>query len=191
MTEEGYISDSDAESVKREELAYSPKKNNLNTTAPHFALMVKNMLIEKYGENYVVNSMLHVKTTINLEWQEYSQDILKQQIAGLKNNRASNGAVVIIDPKTGEILAYVGSHDWHDNLNGKIDMVQSPRQPGSSFKPIIYSAAFEDRIITPATVIEDKLTTFPGNYKPRNFDSTFRGPVTVCRALANSLMYLR
>ena len=187
MTEEGYISDSDAESVKREELAYSPKKNNLNTTAPHFALMVKNMLIEKYGENYVVNSMLHVKTTINLEWQEYSQDILKQQIAGLKNNRASNGAVVIIDPKTGEILAYVGSHDWHDNLNGKIDMVQSPRQPGSSFKPIIYSAAFEDRIITPATVIEDKLTTFPGNYKPRNFDSTFRGPVTVCRALANSL----
>jgi len=95
--------------------------------------------------------------------------------------------VVAIDPKTGEIITLVGSWDWSNETNGKINMAIRPRQPGSSFKPLVYAKAFEERILTPGSILEDKETTYPGGYKPKNYDGRFRGNVTVRTALANSL----
>jgi len=84
----------------------------------------------------------------------------------------------------------VGSHDWDDEENGRINMSVTPRQVGSSFKPIVYALAFQNKIITPATLLKDQPKTYPPNYRPKNYDNTFRGNVLVRRALANSLNIL-
>ena len=188
MREQGYITSAEEEQALKEELSYAEKKdNNINDIATHFALMVKEQLIEKYGEQKVAQSGFTVKTTLKRSWQEYAEETVKNQVERLVRNNATNGSAVIIDPQNGEVMALVGSHDWFDTENGKINMVLQPRQPGSSFKPLMYAAAFEKRVITPGTILEDKPIDFGNGYKPKNYDGRFRGPVLPRRALANSL----
>lgn len=165
---------------------------NINYKAPHFALMVKDELINKYGEEEIARSGYVVKTTLDLTKQDLAEKEVAKQVAALAKNKVTNGAAVVEDPKTGEILALVGSKDWNDPSFGKINMATTPRQPGSAFKPIIYLGALEKNIITPATVLKDIPTTFKVDtggkeYKPLNYDKKFRGNVLVRRALANSL----
>src|SRR5439155_1702597 len=83
--------------------------------------------------------------------------------------------------------AMVGSEDWNNKNFGKVNMTITSRQPGSSFKPIIYADAFSKHLITPATILHDEKTNFGDNYTPHDYDNRHRGPVTVRRALANSL----
>jgi 1A family penicillin-binding protein len=188
MVEEGYITEAEKEEVLSNELDYNPIAiDNNNTLAPHFALYVKDQLIKKYGEERVIREGFQVRTTLDGDKQEFAQTAVKNQINSLRFNDASNASAIAIDPKNGEILVMVGSYDWADENFGKANMSISPRQPGSSFKPIIYADALEDKIITPATILDDSPKTFDGNYKPLNYDKRFRGPVTTRRALANSL----
>lgn len=187
MQQQGFITEQEKLAAESQEIVFNPAPSELNVQAPHFALMVKNELIEKYGEQRVANSGFTVTTTIDLALQEYAQETVANQIARLAGSDVTNGAVIVLDPKTGEILALVGSHDWDDETNGKINMAERARQPGSSFKPLVYAKAIEERYITAATQIEDKQITFPDGYRPRNFDGRFRGNVLVRFALANSL----
>jgi membrane peptidoglycan carboxypeptidase len=187
MRNQGLITLIQEQQAKSKELVFQSAPSDINQTAPHFALMVKDALIEKYGEQQVANSGYTVKTTLDLSLQEYAEQAVKNQVLRLQYNKVTNGAAVVMDPKTGDISALVGSWNWEDETNGKINMAIRARQPGSSFKPIIYAKAFEDRLLTPGSVLEDKQITFPGGYKPKNYDNRFRGPVTVRRALANSL----
>jgi len=182
-----YITDAEEKQAKNDEIKFNPTYDDLNQIAPHFALMVKEELIEKYSEQSVAQSGYTVKTTLDLTFQEYAETIVKNQIIRLKGSEVTNGSVVAIDPKTGEIITLVGSWDWSNETNGKINMAIRPRQPGSSFKPLVYAKAFEERILTPGSILEDKETTYPGGYKPKNYDGRFRGNVTVRTALANSL----
>lgn len=189
MKTQGYISSDDIFSAENEQLSFAsiPVSQTTNTLAPHFALMVRDKLFKDYGESYVIRAGFQVKTTLDSTLQAYAQNVVARQVAALSFRNVSNGAAVILDPKTGEILAMVGSHNWDDPVNGKINMAITPRQPGSSFKPIVYGTAFEEHILTPATILHDDPTVFPGNYKPKDFDGRYRGSVTVRRALANSL----
>lgn len=188
MVAQGYVTEEQKTQALAKPLTFAQQKDSdINTTALHFALMVKDELVKQYGEDTVARSGFRVKTTIDLSWQQYAETIVKNQTQYLRFNRASNGAVVVLDPKTGEIRALVGSKDWNDEEFGKVNMALTARQPGSSFKPFIYAKAFADRTITPATVLEDKQITFYGSYKPKNYDGKFRGPVLPRRALANSL----
>ncbi len=187
MKDQGYITPSDATSAYNQTLMYNTIQADTNQLAPHFALMVRDYLYQKYGEDTVIRSGFKVTTTVNSTWQEYAENVVARQVANLSRDNATNGAAVVIDPKTGNIEALVGSHNWYDEENGKINMAITPRQPGSSFKPIIYARALSTHLITPATVLQDVPTTFPGNYQPKDFDGNYRGPVTVRRALANSL----
>lgn len=187
MEDQGYITAEERAAAEEQEITFNPSPRSINQTAPHFALMVQEELIEEYGEQQVAQSGYVVKTTLNLQGQQAAQRIVKTQVDRLARNQVTNGAAVVMDPKTGEILALVGSHDWADEDNGKINMATRPRQPGSSFKPIVYAKALEERLITPATVITDEEVTFPGGYTPRNYDRQFRGDVLVRYALANSL----
>jgi len=182
-----YITDAEEKQAKNDEIKFNPTYDDLNQIAPHFALMVKEELIEKYSEQSVAQSGYTVKTTLDLTFQEYAETIVKNQVTRLKGSEVTNGSVVAIDPKTGEIITLVGSWDWSNESNGKINMAIRPRQPGSSFKPLVYAKAFEERILTPGSILEDKETTYPGGYKPKNYDGRFRGNVTVRTALANSL----
>lgn len=187
MEKQGYITANEGQQAENQTIVFNPQKQDVNVTAPHFALMVKDELIKKYGEQTVANSGFIVRTTLNLPDQEYAEKVVSQQVINLRYNKVTNGAAVALDPKTGEILALVGSHDWFDENNGKINMAVHERQPGSSFKPIVYSYGIEHDIITAATILEDKPITFPDGYKPLDYDRKFRDNVLVRRALANSL----
>ncbi len=187
MIEEEMITKKQAEYALKEPWELEIKKNHKEFEAHHFALMVKDYLIKRYGEERVMRSGFRVYTTLDLSWQRDAESVVKEQMTKLEKQGASNSAVVVIDPKTGEIRVLVGSRDWFNNKFGKVNMAQVPRQPGSAFKPIIYSLAFSKRVITPLTLLHDQKTVYEGGYSPQNYDRRFRGSVTVRRALANSL----
>ncbi len=213
MVDQDYIKDEEKAQAESEQITLAPFNSELNSIAPHFALLVRDQLIEQLGEEELVKSGFQVRTTLNLDFQKFAESEVKKQVDRLKGNRVSNGSVVAMDPKTGEILALVGSVNWFDDEFGKVNIATSERPPGSAFKPVIYLRAFEKGIITPATILQDVPTafanfdeksyfsTFPSRaaalsflatdpnayYKPVNYDRKFRGPVTVRRALANSL----
>ncbi|HEX7543115.1 MAG TPA: penicillin-binding transpeptidase domain-containing protein, partial [Patescibacteria group bacterium] len=122
--------------------------------------------------------------------QAMTEQIVKEEIAKLKGYNVTNAAVVILDSKTGEILAMVGSYDYNDEKFGKFNAALGLRQPGSAMKPFNYALAFE-KGYTPASVIMDVKTTFPNqggqDYTPVNYDGKFRGPVQIRFALGNSI----
>ncbi|MCL5970803.1 MAG: PBP1A family penicillin-binding protein [Patescibacteria group bacterium] len=186
MYKHKYINRSRLIAAKNEKLKLNYTVD-INYEAPHFAILVRDELIRKYGEEELRNSGFIVKTTLDLNLQRYAQQVVADQVKKLAGNRVTNGAAVVMDPKTGEILAMVGSKSWYDNEFGKMNMAITPRQTGSAFKPIVYVAAFERGLITPATILKDVPTTFSGGYAPRDYDGRFRGNVTVRRALSNSL----
>lgn len=187
MEEQKFITSAQRTTASKEKLKVSEDGADFNVVAPHLALMVKDFLIDKYGERAVAQSGFKVQTTIDLDWQKFAQETVEDQIKLLARNKATNGALVAIDPKNGQVMALVGSHDWADEDNGKINMALAPRQPGSSFKPLVYATAIEKRLITAGTLLEDKERDFGGGYKPRNYDLKERGQVTARRALATSL----
>lgn len=186
MHDQGYINESELEEALEEEIAFNPTQRDINEQGVHFALMIQDMLIDEFGEQDIAQSGFTVKTTMDLKLQAAAQNAVETQVNRLKGSNVSNGAAVAIDPKTGEILALVGSYDWEDEETGRINMAIRPRQPGSSFKPIIYGKALEKRLITPSTQLKDEAVSF-GNYRPRNYSNTFRGEVLTRFALANSL----
>jgi penicillin-binding protein 1C len=161
-------------------------------TAAHFIFYIKRKIEQQYGTK-ILDQGLQIKTTIDLDMQRKAEQIVKNEIATLSKGGydVSNGAALAIDPQTGEVLAYVGSHDYSDTKNGQFDVVsQGLRQPGSTLKPLEYSVAFE-KGYTPATVLMDVQTTFPNqggkDYVPEDYTGKFVGPVQVRFALGNSL----
>ncbi len=186
MAQQGYITQAQAERAAVEPLTFGSPVPILNNEAIHFALMVRDELIKKYGEQTLAHSGFKIITTLDLNDQRYAEKVVQNQVKALQPDNVSNGAAVVMDPKTGEILALVGSRDWHYPGFGQVNVATSLRQPGSSFKPIYYSAALGEGLITPATILQDIPTTFPGGYKPQDYDNQFWGSLTVRRALANS-----
>ncbi|HWY78730.1 MAG TPA: PBP1A family penicillin-binding protein [Candidatus Sulfotelmatobacter sp.] len=188
MIQDGYITQDQANQAESESLHYNPNKTTSNNIlAPHFANYVRDQLIKQYSEERIIRDGFRVTTTLDKSLQTYAEGSVKTQVTRLKYNNASNGAAIALDPKNGQILAMVGSYDWNDPNYGQTNMTITPRQPGSAFKPIIYIRGLEDKIITPATILQDVQTTFDGGYKPHDYDYRYRGDVTVRRALANSL----
>lgn len=163
---------------------------------PHWVVYVRSLLEEEFDPQTIYRSGFTIHTTLDPSLQNEAERIVAAQVAALVDNNATNGALVAMDPNTGEILAMVGSADFHnDAISGQVNMVLSEsRQPGSAIKPLTYVAAFEMGW-TPATLIWDVPTEFPPSddphdtspvYKPVNYDGRFNGPVTVRSALANS-----
>lgn len=187
MRELGYITQEDKEAAEKKELVYKRAPENINGSGTHFALMVREQLVKQYGEERISRSGFRVKTSIDIGWQKYAEQVVAEQVKKLTPNNVSNGSAVAIDPKTGEVRVLVGSRSWFDEEFGKVNVATSLRSPGSAFKPIIYAAAMEKKLITPATPLRDVPTTFDRNYRPQNYDRRFRGTVLTRRALANSL----
>ncbi|PIZ63129.1 penicillin-binding protein [Candidatus Roizmanbacteria bacterium CG_4_10_14_0_2_um_filter_39_13] len=153
--------------------------------APHFAVWVRDYLYAKYGEDEVNRLGFRVTTTIDSKYQKIANTLVAQHIKNLNRRDATNAGLVSMNPNTGEILAMVGSYDWYDEIYGKYNVVFANRQPGSTFKPIVYTQAFADGK-NPEDVVTDEPVNFSG-YQPKNSDGTYRGEVTLRRALANSL----
>lgn len=187
MTDDGYIETAAAEDAKTAALDYQPQSSNDNFKAPHFALMVKAELEEKYGEERVARSGYIVKTSLDLGWQNRAEAAVAEHVNSLGYADVSNGAAVVLDPKTAMIRALVGSKDWDNEDFGKVNMATAGRQPGSSIKPLVYATGIEEKTLSAASILNDKPTDFGGGYEPENYDLGYRGDVTVRRALANSL----
>lgn len=158
--------------------------------APHFVMYVKDLLEKEYGARLVEQGGLRITTSLDLPIQQQVEDIVKRQVDSLANLNVGNGAALVTSPKTGEILAMVGSHDYFDIAHdGNVNVTTSLRQPGSSIKVVNYAAALENGF-TAATILDDSPVVFqtPGSpaYAPVNYDGKFHGPVPLRYALANS-----
>lgn len=157
--------------------------------APHFVAYVKDLLIKKYGIETVERGGLRVVTSLDLKTEDMAEKIVHEEVSNATSLNLSNGAAVVTNPKNGDILAMVGSHDFNDPNGGKVNLAVSHRQPGSSIKIVTYSAALQNGF-TPATTIDDSPVTFgaPNGtpYSPVNYDGQFHGKVSLRIALANS-----
>lgn len=187
MVTNGYISEEEKQAALGQKLAYATTEAQSSGMAPHFAQMVLDELYEKYGEEAVIRSGYQVKTTLDASLQKQLTENIAKHLTTIRRNGGSNAAGVAIDPATGEIRALVGSADWNNTEWGKVNIVTTARQPGSSFKPVYYAEALAQGVITPATILHDKVTDFGGGYKPKNADNKTRGDVTVRSAIAQSL----
>ncbi|MDP2585285.1 MAG: PBP1A family penicillin-binding protein [Candidatus Levybacteria bacterium] len=161
--------------------------------APHFSFYVKDLLIKQFGENIVEQGGLQVTTTLDYKLQEKAEEIVMEEVDNAKSLKVGNGASVALDPKSGEILAMVGSRDFFDSASGgQFNVItQALRQPGSSIKPITYATALE-KGYTGATLIMDTSTAFPGgalekDYVPKNYDGKFHGPLQLRFTLGSSI----
>jgi 1A family penicillin-binding protein len=169
---------------------------DINMRYPHWVNYVRSQLEANYDAQTIYRAGFTIQTTLDPQLEDLAQRLVTTQIADLAANNAHDGALVAIQPSTGEILAMVGSADYYNaDISGQVNMaVSETRQPGSSIKPINYVAAFQ-KGWTPATLIWDVPSEFPPSgdpndtrepYKPNNYDNKFHGPVTVRTALANS-----
>jgi penicillin-binding protein 1C len=128
------------------------------------------------------------RTSLDLPLQRDLEAEVRHTVALLRDRGVYQAAAVALDNRTGEVLAWVGSPDFWADTAGQVDMVVSPRQPGSALKPFLYGLAF-DRGLSPATVLPDVPHTYQtstGPYQPRNYDRRFHGPVRAREALASS-----
>lgn len=204
MFELGYISE-EQKNIAQKEVATFEKTSSNNGKALHFVMYIREYLEQKYGEDVVQNGGLKVITTINYDLQEKLENIVKEgAFENDKKFKAKNAGLVASDPKTGQILAMVGSRDFFDTeIPGQFNITTALRQPGSSIKPIVYASAFSLGY-TPETVLFDVSTQFStacdaygkplkketdesACYMPENYDNLFRGPISLRNALAQSL----
>lgn len=195
MADLGFITEEERRRAAEEKVVFSPPASQ-GIKAPHFVMFVLAHLEEKYGGEFLRAKGLKVITTLDWELQEKAERIVSRFAAENETKfNAKNAGLVALDPKTGEILAMVGSRDYFDvKNNGNFNITLARRQPGSAFKPFVYAAAFQ-KGFTPETVVFDLPTQFDTTcpidprrcYTPTNYDNKFRGPVTFREALAQSI----
>lgn len=195
MVELGMITEVSADFARVLPLALSTETpNKYKFIAPYFTTYIINQLIDKYGEYTVYNGGLRVYTTLDLNKQRVAENVVTKffQEEGETYN-FSQAALVSLDPRTGYIRAMVGGASFEASEFNRA--WQSKRQPGSSFKPFIYTAAMEVGV-SPGFILEDSPATYEvpadewnpeGKWEPKNFDEKYRGKVTVRQAIEKSL----
>ena len=188
MQDQGMIRDEDRTHALAELQTLTFKRDRDDIRAAHFVLQVQRDVQELLGipEDILEQGGFRIQTTLDWNLQQIAESIVAQRREDTqKRFGASNIALVALSPITREVLAYVGNANFSDDEHqGKIDMVRSPRQPGSSFKAFTYLMAF-DSGYGPGSIVYDVPTKF-GDDQPQNFDGTFWGPITMRRALAGS-----
>ncbi len=173
MLKTGYINEEEFKKAKEEKLVFAEILEPIK--APHFVMYIQKYLNEEYGEDFLKEKGLRVYTSLNWELQEYAEKTIRDAEEANKAKNANNTALVTLDPRTGEILALVGSKDYFKDpypegceekgpgsclFEPKYDVAtMGLRQPGSSFKPFVYASAFK-KGFTPDTILWDTKTEF-------------------------------
>lgn len=194
MADFGYITKEQAEETMAEDILGQIKPIKADIKAPHFALFVREKLIEEFGEEKLKEKGLKVITTLDWDLQQIGERVVKE---GVEQNGErygfTNSALVATNPRNGQILTMVGSKDYFDeSIDGNVNVTTRLRQPGSSVKPYVYAQAFS-KGFDPETILFDVKTKFSESenedeeYQPQNYDGKFRGPVSMKKALATSL----
>lgn len=195
MRDNGYITPSQETAAEKAISGVQFVTDTGGLRAPHFIAYIKEQLVSRFGSKVVDGEGLRVTTTLDWKLQQKAQHIVLEEVNKAKNLKVSNGAAVVIDPKTGEILAMVGSKDYSSTDSGGFKFnvaTQGVRQPGSSIKPFTYATALK-KGYTAATLLMDVDTKYPSGdpkkqeYNPKNYDGKFRGPMQLRYALGNSI----
>ena len=203
MIELKYIDKTTGELAKKERVDFL-KKEEGGIKAPHFVEFVKSYLEEKYGQEYLETKGLKIITTLDWDMEQRAEQIVNKYATENETKfNAKNAGMVVIDPKTGQVLVMVGSRDYFNKENeGNFNITIAHRQPGSAFKPFVYATAFNKGYL-PETVLMDLPTEFqttcspegkPLNssikesdcYSPVNYDGKYVGPISLRDALAQS-----
>ena len=188
MVSTGALSSEQADKAAQEDLESQLhiQSTARQSKAPHFVDHVLVDLEKLFGSAAVQQGGIVVRTTLDLNLQQVAAAAVSNGVQDLSRFNVNNSALLAADPKTGEIRAWVGSADYgNDEIGGQFDVVLSPRQPGSSFKPYVYEAALRDHKITWATILHDRLTNFNG-YMPRDFDNGGMGDIKASTAILYS-----
>jgi 1A family penicillin-binding protein len=192
MAKRGFITEAQEGAAWNTELVFAePKQEEIK--APHWVFYVRDLIEQKYGPRLLYQGGLQVHTSLDLNLQAKLEEIARNNEANLRIRNGSNTAIVAMDPKSGEILAMVGSMDFNNvAIDGEVNVTTSPRQPGSSIKPVVYLTAMEKAGFTANTMLTDSAKCFNAGrgqppYCPVNFDNKFRGPISLKHALGNSL----
>ncbi|MFI5265126.1 MAG: transglycosylase domain-containing protein [Candidatus Levyibacteriota bacterium] len=188
MKDQGFITDKQLKEALATKLEFSKIQDKI--FAPHFVFYVKDLLTQKYGQKMVEQGGLNVTTTLDLPLQEYAQASVSAEIDDLERYNVTNGASLVTQPGTGEVLAMVGSKDYFDaTRDGNVNITIAKRQPGSSIKPINYAVGLI-KGYTAATPFIDQATCFDNGFLPRycpvNYDGKFHGVQQMRYALGNS-----
>ena len=174
MFSNGFITKEQYDTAMKEPMGVTAGERPFS--APHFARRVYEMALDAS----------RVYTTLDKDLQLYAERAIHNHLEKLKDNHVTNAAVIVLDNTTGGVLAYVGSADFYDEAHsGQVDGAAALRQPGSSLKPFVYALALQNGL-TAASILEDEDTFFEGGFRPRNYDESFHGGVSIRRALACS-----
>lgn len=192
MVRYGMVTRSEADAARAEAEGFEYQRLQSRISVPHFSFFAREELVRRIDPE-ALRQGLRVITTIDLGMQDTAQGIVTRRVENLRRQQVNNGALVAIAPRTGEILAMVGSADFDDlKIDGQVNVATSLRQPGSSFKPLAWAALFATRKYVPSTTVLDEELIRPdpgspsGKYQPMNYDGKFHGTVTLRSALANS-----
>ncbi len=183
-----FITSDQEDAASNTRLTFVPNRKEI--LAPHFVMYVRQLLVDTYGEELVEKGGLEVVTTLDLSIQKTAEKIVKEEVEKLKTLHVGNGAALVIDPDSGEILSMVGSKDYFDAAaDGQVNVTTRLRQPGSSIKVVNYAYALSHGY-SPASIIDDSPITYvtPGTepYSPKNYDGKFKGKIPLRIALAES-----
>jgi penicillin-binding protein 1C len=189
MTVNKFITKEQEDDAASRKITFIPDRDQI--LAPHFVMYIRQLLVDKYGEDMVEKGGLEVTTSLDLPIQQMSEKVVKDEVEKLKGLSVGNGAALVVKPQTGEILAMVGSANYFNNAGGgQVNVTARLRQPGSSIKVVNYAYALSEGKYTPATLINDTPITYvtPGSppYSPVNYDSQYIGNVSLRSALAQS-----
>ena len=189
MVELGFITPAQFEEAKNEKIKLLPLSSQ-ESKAPYFTSYVRDQLLEKYGANLVYNEGLKIYTTLDLDMQKYAEEAMAAApiFAELASDTQINGSLVCLDPKNGHIKAMYGGRDYNKSQFNRV--TQALRQPGSSFKSIVYTTALEEGML-PNDMIRDEPIEYTNPWtkdvwRPKNFDHKFRGDVTVMKSVCKS-----
>ena len=188
MAQVGTITQDQANQASQEDIKSELKFDTTyaQTKAPHFVDYVMQALENQFGAAAVQQGGLSVQTTLDPDFQARAEQSVRDGVKAMAGKGVNNGMMLAARADTGEILAWVGSADYGNTaIGGQFDVIQSPRQPGSSFKPYVYEAALKDHKITLGSCLADIPTDFNG-YKPPDFDNAYMGDMPARRALVLS-----
>lgn len=189
MAQEGYITPEQRDAAKAEPLRLARSRPRSRFLAPYFVMDVLRELEAQYGRELLLQGNLKVYTTLHMEMQRAAESALQRGVQAFQSQGVTQGAIALIDLRTGQIRALVGGVNFRRSQYNNI--TQGRRQPGSAFKPIVYATAFELGKLTPNSMLSDTPLSLPGGggkrWRPQNADGKFRGSVSVTRALASSI----
>lgn len=186
MVENNFLTQTQAEEAFAADLHLKPQISSIK--APHFVMYTKDFLAGKFGQRAVSQGGLKIQTALDLDLQEQVEKIVSEEVNKLSGLNVKNGAAMIVDARSGQILSMVGSKDYHEPNFGSFNVATALRQPGSSIKIITYAEAFKQGF-TPGNTILDIPVSFKdgvNNYSPVNYDGRFHGPVSLRTALGSS-----